>query len=158
MQLYLVQHGEALSKEIDPDRALSEAGRNDVQRLASFLAGKVQVARILHSGKTRARQTAEILAAAVAPGREIEQLGGLGPNDPVEPFVRHVEEWAEDLLVVGHLPFMAKLAARLAAGSGERSIVAYRPGSIVCLDMSEEAGWQVQWMIRPELLPEAPQR
>ncbi len=153
MQLYLVQHGEALSKDIDPDRALSETGRNDVQRLASFLAGKVCVARILHSGKTRAQQTAEILAAEVAPDREVEQFSGLSPNDPVESFIQHVEKWSEDLLVVGHLPFMAKLVARLAAGSEERGIVAYRPGSIVCLETGQGPDWQVQWMIRPELLP-----
>ena len=129
-----------------------------MEKTVLVTADDIQIHFSQHRCKRRARQTAEILAAAVVPGREIEQLGGLGPNDPVEPFVRHVEEWAEDLLVVGHLPFMAKLAARLAAGSGERSIVAYRPGSIVCLDMGEETGWQVQWMIRPELLPEAPQR
>ena len=157
MQLYLVQHGEALSKDIGPDRALSEAGQKEVQRVASFLAGKVRVARILHSGKTRARQTAEMLAAAVVPDREVQQFGGLSPNDPVEPFVQHVEEWSEDLLVVGHLPFMAKLVARLAAGFEERSIVAYRPGSIVCLESGEGSDWQVQWMIRPELLAEAHQ-
>ncbi|MEA3303783.1 MAG: phosphohistidine phosphatase SixA [Pseudomonadota bacterium] len=153
MKLYLIQHGEALSKDTDPGRALSEAGRKDVQRVASFLAGKVRVARVLHSGKTRARQTAEILAAAVVPDLEAEQFGGLSPNDPVEPFVQHVEEWDEDLLVVGHLPFMEKLVARLATGAGERSIVAYRPGSIVCLETGEGSGWKVRWMIRPELLP-----
>ena len=153
MQLYLVQHGDALSKDIDPDRALSEAGRNDVQRVASFLAGKVRVARVLHSGKTRARQTAEILAAVVDPDREVEQFGGLNPNDPVEPFVQHIEEWSEDLLVVGHLPFMAKLVARLPTGSEENSIVAYCPGSIVCLETDNESGWQVRWMMRPELFP-----
>ena len=157
MQLYLVQHGEALSKDIDPDRALSEAGRNDVRRLASFLAGKVRVARVLHSGKTRARQTAEILATAVAPDLKVEQFGGLSPNDPVESFVQHVEEWGEDLLVVGHLPFMEKLVARLAAGSEVSPIVTYRPGSIVCLETGDETGWQVQWMIRPELLTEVHQ-
>ncbi len=153
MQLYLVQHGEALTKDIDPDRALSEAGRKDVQRLASFLAGKVRVARVLHSGKTRARQTAEMLATSVAPDLKVEQFGGLSPNDPVESFVQHVEKWSEDLLVVGHLPFMAKLVARLAACSEERGIVAYRPGSIVCLETGQGPDWQVQWMIRPELLP-----
>jgi len=157
MQLYLVQHGEALSKDIDPDRALSEAGRKDVQRLASFLAGKVRVARVLHSGKTRARQTAETLATALASGRDAEQFGGLSPNDPVELFVRHAQEWSEDLIIVGHLPFMGKLVARLATGTDERSIVAYRPGSIVCLESGEGPDWQVQWMIRPELLADVPQ-
>ena len=157
MQLYIVQHGEALSKDIDPDRALSEAGRNNVQQLASFLAGKIQVTRVLHSGKTRARQTAEILAPAVNAEQKVEQLAGLAPNDPVESLVKYAEESSENLLVVGHLPFMAKLVARLVTGAGERAIVDFHPGSIVRLDSGEGAEWRLQWMIRPELLWETPQ-
>ena len=78
MFLYLVQHGEALTKEADPDRPLSEAGRANVEHLAGFLAGRsLRVARVLHSGKTRARQTAEILAAALAPDAPVEAGDGL---------------------------------------------------------------------------------
>lgn len=62
MKLYLVQHGEALSKEQDTKRSLSEQGRREVERMANFLAtAGVRVARICHSGKLRAQQTAEIL-------------------------------------------------------------------------------------------------
>ena len=66
MRLYLVQHGEALPKQVDPERPLSERGRSDVARVADFLKGAgIRVTRVAHSGKTRARQTAELLASFV---------------------------------------------------------------------------------------------
>lgn len=77
MKLYLVQHGEALPKEVNSDRSLSDQGRQDAERLARFLAGRgVRVSRVWHSGRTRARQTAELLAAAVAPRTKAEACAG----------------------------------------------------------------------------------
>jgi phosphohistidine phosphatase len=57
MKLYLVQHGDALPKDIDPDRPLSNVGHAEVGLLAELLAGHMNISRVLHSGKTRARQT-----------------------------------------------------------------------------------------------------
>src|SRR5688572_29245639 len=37
MRLYLVQHGEAVPEQVDPQRPLSEAGRRDVQAMARLL-------------------------------------------------------------------------------------------------------------------------
>jgi len=61
LRVYLVRHGKAKSKEEDPERHLTERGAEEVRRVARFLAAAgIQVSKILHSGKTRARQTAEI--------------------------------------------------------------------------------------------------
>ena len=139
MKLYLVQHGEALPKEVDHERPLSEQGRQDVERLAGFLAGRgVRVSRVWHSGKTRARQTAELLAATVAPGVEAEARAGLAPNDPAEAFAETLAAWREDAMVVGHLPFMARLVTRLVTRSDDGTTVASLPGSLVCLERDEE--------------------
>ncbi len=153
MRLYLVQHGEALAKEVDPERRLSEGGRRDVRRLAERLARSgVRVPQVLHSGKARARETAELLAAALAPGGAVEAATGLGPNDPAAAFAATLGGRGEDLLVVGHLPFMARLASRLVAGREEPALVAYQPGSLVCLESGAGGGWTLAWMLRPELL------
>ena len=55
MKLYLVQHGEACAKDVDPERPLTDQGNADTDRLAAFLkqAG-IQVERVIHSGKLRA--------------------------------------------------------------------------------------------------------
>ncbi len=156
MRLFLVQHGDAVSKAVDPDRPLSDGGRQDVERLAAFLAGRgIGAARVLHSGKTRARQTAEILAAAAAPGIRIEAAPGLDPNDPTAPMAEAVSGWASDTLVVGHLPFMDRLVARLVGGPETGGVTGFRPGSLVCLEPADAGTWTIAWMIRPELLRRA---
>jgi len=152
MRLYLVQHGEALGKDVDPERSLSDNGQADVARLAAFLEGRVQVSDVIHSGKTRARQTAELLAAELVPGMPVEAVSGINPNDDLEPFMQQIAKAGKDTLVVGHLPFMAKLVARLVSGSEANAVVAYQPGSMVCLESANDHSWQIQWMIRPELL------
>jgi phosphohistidine phosphatase len=151
MRIYLVQHGEAVSAEVDPERPLSAAGEADVRRIASVLRG-VGVARILHSGKRRAEQTAEVLAAALGPEVRPEARAGLDPNDPTAGVAQEAAGWEQDTMLVGHLPFMARLASRLIAGREDPSVVAFRPGSMLCLERTEQRAWTIAWMLRPELL------
>ncbi|PCH61050.1 MAG: phosphohistidine phosphatase SixA [Gammaproteobacteria bacterium] len=153
MKLYLVQHGEACAKEVDPERPLTGQGKADVERLAAFLNGAgIRVARVIHSGKLRAVQTGERLAQAVAPGVELEESGLINPNDNPKAFDWQSESMDRDTLVVGHLPFMAKLVAHLVIGDENRLIAAFQSGSVVCLERHSDAHWQINWMIRPELL------
>ena len=113
MKLYLVQHGEALEKDVDPARPLTDRGRAEVERVAAFLGGAgVRVAQVLHSGKLRAEQTAEVLAPAVGAAGRVEKTGDIDPLDPPLAFELTVNEWTEDTMVVGHLPFMGKLVSR----------------------------------------------
>jgi len=152
MKLYLVQHGDALAKDIDPDRPLSNVGHAEVGQLAELLAGHMNISRVLHSGKTRARQTAEIFTAIIAGEFPVEEISGIGPMDSVEDFVNQVKRWNEDILVVGHLPFMDKLVSLLVSGSADKGVVSYIPGSIVFLESADDGQFLVQWMVRPELL------
>ena len=152
MRLYLVQHGEALSADDDPARPLSEAGRRDVAALAQFLeASRLSVPRVVHSGKLRAEETAALLAPALAPTASIESQAGLAPNDSATDFARRAESWHADHLVVGHLPFMDRATAYLVTGAESPGVVAFRPGSIVCLERDDDS-WRLAWMVRPELL------
>ncbi len=153
MKIYLVQHGEALAKEVDPERPLSEQGKADAQRIGGALKNAgVTVERIVHSGKLRARQTAEILAAEIAPVLQPETSDRINPNDDPAAFEIHSEHDDVDTMVVGHLPFMAKLVSLLVSGDDSRSLVAYQPGSVVCLESVASDSWQINWMLRPELL------
>lgn len=153
MKLYLVQHGEACAKNVDPVRPLTDQGKADVDRLAAFLkqAG-IRVERVIHSGKPRAAQTAERLANAVAPGVEVESSGIINPNDNPKAFDWQSDSWDRDTLVVGHLPFMAKLVSHLVLEDENRLITAWQPGSVVCLERGNHTHWQINWMVRPELL------
>jgi len=155
MKLYLAQHGLALSKEEDPERPLSEAGRQQVACLARLLGDAgVRVQRVWHSGKPRALQTAACLARRVMPRGQPEPVTGLGPKDPVDEFVADADVWQEDTLVVGHLPFMSRLASLLLLRDADRELVSYRPGSVLCLERIDHERWVLAWMLRPELCAE----
>jgi phosphohistidine phosphatase len=152
MKLYLVQHGEAVSKQEDPERPLSEQGERDVLGMASRLGDAgVRVARVWHSGKQRALQTADILAKRVLSGRKTERIKGLGPNDPVAEFATDADVWDEDTLVVGHLPFMSRLLSLLLVDDAGHELVRFSPGSVVCLERDAADCWSITWMLRPEL-------
>jgi phosphohistidine phosphatase len=154
MRLYLVQHGDAVPEQLDPERPLSAAGRREVEAVACLLASKgTRAVRVAHSGKLRARQTAELLAAALAPGMVPEIMTGLNPNDPVEPVARRIADWTSDVMLVGHLPFMGKLVAGLVAGDERKPVAAFVPGTVVCLQQDEAGDWVIALMVRPELAP-----
>lgn len=156
MKLYLVQHGEAVSKQEDPARPLSEQGMQDVQAVAAFLGDAgIKLARVWHSGKRRAEQTAEILARVVLSGGRAEVIEGISPNDPVGEFATDADVWEEDTLVAGHLPFMSRLVSLLTTGETDTGLVQYQPGSLVCLERVDAEQWVILWMIRPDMLPEA---
>ena len=153
MKLYLVQHGEASPKEIDPDRSLTQQGRKDIERLAEFLGrAGIGVERVIHSGKLRASQTAELLAAVVAPSVGLETNDHIRPNDDPRSIDWVKETGGRDSMIVGHMPFMGRLVSLLLADSPESPFAAYQPGTVVCLESGTEGGWQINWMIRPELL------
>ncbi len=76
----------------------------------------------------------------------------INPSDSPEAFAWQMDAWDTDTLVVGHLPFMAKLISYLMIGEEQPPLVSYQPGSIVCLAHDENKRWAVAWMLRPELL------
>jgi phosphohistidine phosphatase len=156
MRLYLMQHGFAVPKETDAVRPLSAEGRADVRRLADFLrSAGVRVDQVFHSGKTRAEQTAALLAEALLPAGQPEARAGLAPNDPLEILAPELVHSTADTMLVGHLPFLARLASLLLAADADRPLLAFRPGSLACLERDADRRWALLWMLRPELLAEA---
>jgi phosphohistidine phosphatase len=155
MNLYLVRHGAAAPAEENPEQPLTEKGRQDIQRLAVFMARSgVRVARVIHSGKKRALDTAVLLADVVGPGKVVEEAeSGLGPNESTDLLANLADALTEDVMVVGHQPHMGRMAARLLAGAEDAFSVAFEPGTVVCLERSDNGGgWRLNWMAGPALL------
>lgn len=155
MKLYLVQHGEAKRKALDPERPLTEQGHQDVARVAAFAqrAG-IQVAQIRHSGKRRAQETAAIMAEYLAPAGGIVALPGLAPKDDAGRVAELLNRETRPLMLVGHRPFMNRLAGRLLAGDQDRQLMGFQKGGIVCLERDPKTRtWIVCWMITPDLIP-----
>jgi phosphohistidine phosphatase len=152
MKLYLVQHGKAVPEEVDRERPLTEEGRREVEKVASFVKKlDLSVDYLWHSGKKRAAQTAQILAEVVKVRKGSRAREGLAPNDDVGA-IREELAASGDVLIVGHLPFLSKLASLLLTGSESAGAVAFKNGGIVCLSLSDEKRWQLEWAVTPELL------
>ena len=131
VRLYLVQHGLAKSEREDPERPLSGQGTADVARVARWaveVAG-VRPARVVQSGKTRARQTAEVWAGLLGVG--VEEADGLAPNDDPARWAERLGPSSDDLLLVGHLPHLGRLSALLLIGSPDPPLIRFRPGGLV---------------------------
>jgi phosphohistidine phosphatase len=150
MALFLVQHGKSLPKEKDPDQSLSQVGVTETQDMAALAAeNNVQVMRIIHSGKKRALQTAEIFTKALEPEAGISKGAGLAPLDDVVAFAETLNN-EENILIVGHLPFLERLVSYLVARLPEKGVVKFQNSSIICLDTEDiSESWFIRWALFP---------
>ncbi len=92
----------------------------------------IQVSSIFHSGKTRARQTAEILAGHLNPGGGCMPVGGLGPTDDPETACRLVVQSRTPVMLVGHLPHLGRLASLLITGVSTTAVMTFHNAGLVC--------------------------
>ncbi|HVT42982.1 MAG TPA: phosphohistidine phosphatase SixA [Thermoanaerobaculia bacterium] len=147
--LILVRHGDAEAGGSDDQRALTQRGRDEIDRIGRWAARNgIRVARIGHSGKRRAEETAAILAAHLStPAGGV--LEGLRPNDDPRIVARLIEETEELLLVVSHMPLVGRLAALLVAGDADLDRFRIPTGSAIAL-VREGSVWSVGWMVTPE--------
>jgi phosphohistidine phosphatase SixA len=120
MRLYLVQDGEARSELEDPERSLTARGNEETRRISDAAKRRsICPAKICHSRKKRAEQTATIIAAAL--DRPAQMGQGLNPNDDIQPWVEGISAEAEDLMIVGHCRSWRSLPPFLSAATrGER--------------------------------------
>ena len=155
MNIYLVQHGESKSKDDDPQRPLTDKGRDESVKAASFAArhAMVNINCIIHSGKARAEQTAQIMAEYLKPAEGVKEDSGLAPNDNPYIWAERFSETNVDKMLVGHLPHLARLASWLLCQNLELNTVSFRNSGIVCLTRDEAGNWSVAWMVVPQMLP-----
>lgn len=154
MRLYIMQHGDAVPEDVDPDRPLSEKGRRDVERLKDFLAEReLRVSRVFHSGKTRARETVELLLPVVLPGGAPEVAHGLNPRDDPESCLAWVTGLGGDVLVVSHKPLVGRVVNKLVTERESIDCVSFSPGTMVALESEDPTGpWQILFALPPMLL------
>ncbi|MCP4748690.1 MAG: phosphohistidine phosphatase SixA [Desulfobacteraceae bacterium] len=152
MALYLIQHGKSLSKNEDPEQALSQTGIAETQQIAEVASNyQISVKCIHHSTKTRARQTAKIFAKALCPLNGIRQIEGINPMGDVTLIASGLKA-EQDLMLVGHMPFMSRLTAYLITGNIEPPVFRFQNSGIVCLDkFPDDKNWQIVWALMPRI-------
>lgn len=147
--VYLVQHGKAKNKEEDPQRPLTPEGRRETERMAELAARlDLGIQEIRHSGKTRAEETAVIFGRLLGLMGNVTAVAGLQPTDDVRPVADGLAGSTNPVMLVGHLPFMPRLAGQLVYDDSEKSPVEFRKSGIVCLVRDGES-WRVDWQLNP---------
>lgn len=153
MHAYLVQHGKAKSSAEDPQRALSGEGREEVKRMAQFLAGlRISVSLIQHSGKLRAEETAHLFAENIRSAGGPCMMEGLCPDDDPTEAANFLQAYTDDILIVGHIPHLERLTSILLTGEPDKRPIEFRNGGVVCLDKEPDGEWRVLWAVIPDLL------
>jgi len=153
MKIYLVQHGEAKSEKEDPERPLTDKGKEEVESVACYAAKcGIEVAEILHSGRLRAKQTAELFAQYLSPSQGVTEAKGLAPLDDPGKAQELVQKAERSLMIVGHLPHLSRLASLLVLDTADKEIIKFTMGGGVCLDYSDNV-WSIQWALTPKFIP-----
>ena len=151
MNLYILQHGEAVPKEIDPERPLSEHGNRDIRILALHMQNMdVQLGNVFHSGKLRAEQSARLIAETLSPEILPVKTEGLNPNDDPAVIIGDIEQMNENILIASHMPFVSRLCSTLLTGTTEAEFASV-PGTLFCLEKAEDK-WRLAYMLRPDFL------
>ncbi len=156
MYIYLVQHAEAVTEDIDPSRGLSEKGMDDIKGIARYISGmNMKVHEIYHSGKKRALQTAQVLATHLKIEHKVTEADGLSPMDEPEIWLSKINDSNKNVMLVGHMPHMATLASLLLCGNKENKAVHFEMGCIVCLLRDDEQHWSTDWIVKPKMIQES---
>jgi phosphohistidine phosphatase len=156
--LYLVHHGDAVGPDIDAMRPLSDRGRLEVEKLARQAAARgTRPAVIWHSGKLRARQTAELFWRHCNPFASIAAMHGLQPADPVGRIVdairgehcdrSHIDEGGRDAMIVGHFPHLPRLLGALLTGNPEAAPADSPLHGIVAVAGDTGGRWREEWRL-----------
>jgi phosphohistidine phosphatase len=146
MYLYLVHHGDAVGPDVDPQRPLSNVGRANVDRLAALTARRgVKPAVVWHSGKLRAKQTAEAFWRACNALAELSATRDLQPSDQPEWIRDRLIGETRDILVAGHFPHLPRLRALLVGDGVESNFPLH--GVVALTSEDEGQRWTEAWRL-----------
>ena len=150
MKLYLLRHGDAVPEYIDSNRPLSRLGESEIRKIAGYLKTKgVQPADIFHSDKKRAVQSAKIVEQTIKSGAPLTPKDYLAPEDTIEHILKDIAGRSQDLMIVGHLPFLGMLASTLVLADENKKLVSFSTGTLVVLSNQADGTWKMDWSINP---------
>jgi phosphohistidine phosphatase len=159
MKVYLVRHAiaeEKAASKKDADRALTEEGREKMERTAAGLrAMDVAIDVIASSPLRRARETAEIVGEAL--GKiPIEIVPELASGEDPRDALRALKAFARfsSVAAVGHQPDLGHLASLLLTGNPDAAWLPFKKGGIACLetDFAAKGGAVLEWHVPPNWL------
>jgi phosphohistidine phosphatase len=144
--VFLVHHADAVPAHVEAQRPLSESGRMHATRLATEAARRgVKPEAIWHSGKLRARQTAEAFRLSCNPLAEFSAIRGLQPSDSPQMINDHLAGETRDVMLVGHMPNLELVHELLLHRSGTAR-ARFPEHGLVALEW-DGTGWNEAWRL-----------
>lgn len=154
MAVYLVQHAESKSKVEDPERSLTDEGLENINRISSYARQHINVSvdRIFHSGKLRAKQTAEVLTGFLKPAEGVSETDGLEPMADPTIWAKRISQSQNDIVLVGHLPHLGRLTSVLLGADETKNVVNFQNAGLVKLSQDADNNWMIDWIIVPSIV------
>ncbi len=154
MKIYLAQHGVNRPENEDPGKGLTDQAAQDIEKMALFIGQmNQQYEAIFHSEKKRAQQTARIFGKHLNHALGVHETDSMGPMDDIEVWLHRLLCSDGDPVLVGHLPFLNKLASRLVTQDENMQILSFQHGGMVCLeDNNNDENFSVKWVITPDMI------
>jgi phosphohistidine phosphatase len=145
LKLFLVHHADAVGPDVDAQRPLSEQGRQHARQLAGEAAARgVRPMVVWHSGKLRARQTAEAFWRECNALADFSATRDLQPDDSAEWMRDRLRGETRDILIAGHFPYLPRLLQLLTRNAAAQ----FPPHGIVALETDDEGEtWTERWKI-----------
>ena len=158
-EIYLIRHGVAEERSDawpdDTKRPLTEDGEQRMRKAARGLA-KIGVSLdvVLTSPLVRARQTAELVAAAFDPRPHLVTAESLAPGGSYQAVIADLEKHTKKIgiALVGHEPGIGELAARLA---GSRNPFELKKGAVCRIDLHAlppTGPGTLRWFLTPRIM------
>lgn len=145
--VFLLHHADAVAPDVDHMRPISSLGRAQADRVTAVMKTHgARPAAIWHSGKLRARQTAEIAWRVLNPMATFSAARGLQPDDDPETLAVVLAAEPGDILVAGHMPHLARLLHRLTTGLRDGGAAGFPLHGCVALEKDGDR-WKEIWRV-----------
>lgn len=145
--ILLVHHGDAVGPAVDASRPLSGRGLVEVTRVAEAMAAHGAAPDVIwHSGKLRAKQTAEIVWRICGPFATFAAVRGLRPDDPPVWMRDQLAGETRTVALVGHMPHLPRLLRLLVTGDADSPAVQFPQHGCVALEPDGEL-WKEAWRV-----------
>ena len=164
MNLYLLRHGIAAAKddpafESDSERPLTKKGIKKFRKAARGIERLgISFDAILSSPLVRARQTTDLIAEILGQESAIDEIAALAPDTSTDQLLSELTsiEGKEHVMLVGHEPFLGKLAGFLLTGKNDSDVrIPLRKGGICRIEIDTVAPTQpgqMHWLLTPKQL------
>jgi len=161
MNLYILRHGIAVEPgspgyATDADRQLLPKGKRKLRQIAKGMAAlELRFDLILSSPYRRASQTAELIASSIKPRKQVEFSENLTPGGSPRKVIEeltHLHPLPENVLLVGHEPYLSDLISLLISGESGLPITMKKAG--LCKLSAEKLSFgrcaTLEWLVTPK--------